>query len=63
MRIESRAEVRRENETRQMNRMFLEIIRSLHRELLDSGYAPVPLLEHMVRAGFLGKKSGRGLRI
>jgi 3-hydroxybutyryl-CoA dehydrogenase len=40
----------------------LEILRSLHRELLDPGYAPVPLLEHMVRAGFLGKKSGRGLR-
>jgi 3-hydroxybutyryl-CoA dehydrogenase len=40
----------------------LEIARSLHRELLDPGYAPVPLLEHMVRAGFLGKKSGRGFR-
>jgi 3-hydroxybutyryl-CoA dehydrogenase len=40
----------------------LEIIRSLHRELLDPGYAPVPLLEHMVRAGFLGDKSGRGFR-
>jgi 3-hydroxybutyryl-CoA dehydrogenase len=40
----------------------VEIIRSLHRELVDPGYAPVPLLEHMVRAGFLGNKSGRGFR-
>ena len=40
----------------------LEIVRSLHRELLDPGYAPVPLLEHMVRAGFLGNKAGRGFR-
>jgi 3-hydroxybutyryl-CoA dehydrogenase len=40
----------------------LQIIRSLHGELLDPGYAPVPLLEHMVRAGFLGRKSKRGFR-
>jgi 3-hydroxybutyryl-CoA dehydrogenase len=40
----------------------LEIIRSLHRELLDPGYAPVPLLDHMVRAGYMGQKSGRGFR-
>jgi 3-hydroxybutyryl-CoA dehydrogenase len=40
----------------------LQIMRSLHRELLDPGYAPAPLLEHMVRAGFLGRKSDRGFR-
>jgi len=40
----------------------LQILRSLHRDLLDPGYAPVPLLEHMVRAGFLGRKSQRGFR-
>jgi 3-hydroxybutyryl-CoA dehydrogenase len=40
----------------------LQIVRTLHGELLEAGYAPVPLLEHMVRAGFLGKKSGRGFR-
>jgi 3-hydroxybutyryl-CoA dehydrogenase len=38
----------------------LSIVRSLHAELREPGYAPPPLLEHMVRAGFLGKKSGRG---
>ncbi|MDP9343692.1 MAG: 3-hydroxybutyryl-CoA dehydrogenase [Actinomycetota bacterium] len=40
----------------------LSIVRSLHAELREPGYAPAPLLEHMVRAGFLGKKSGRGFR-
>jgi 3-hydroxybutyryl-CoA dehydrogenase len=38
----------------------LEIMRSLHRELLDPAYAPVPILEQMAAAGFLGRKSGRG---
>ncbi len=40
----------------------LSIVRSLHAELREPGYAPAPLLEHMVRANFLGKKSGRGFR-
>ena len=40
----------------------LSIVRSLHADLREPGYAPAPILEHMVRAGFLGKKSGRGFR-
>ena len=26
------------------------------------GFAPAPLLEHLVTAGYLGRKSGRGFR-
>jgi 3-hydroxybutyryl-CoA dehydrogenase len=37
-----------------------EILRSLHTEFREPGYAPIPLLEHMVRAGYLGRKTGRG---
>lgn len=40
----------------------LEILRALHREHGEPAFAPAPLLEQMVRAGFLGRKSGRGLR-
>ena len=40
----------------------LEILRALHRESGEPGFAPAPLLEHMVQAGFLGTKSGRGFR-
>ena len=36
------------------------ILNSLHQEFRERRYAPAPLLEHMVRAGYLGKKSGRG---
>jgi 3-hydroxybutyryl-CoA dehydrogenase len=37
-----------------------EILRSLHAEFREPGYAPTPLLEHMVRAGYLGRKTRRG---
>ena len=36
------------------------ILNSLHDEFRERRYAPVPLLEHMVRAGYLGRKTGRG---
>jgi 3-hydroxybutyryl-CoA dehydrogenase len=36
------------------------ILESLHEEFRERRYAPVPLLEHMVRAGYLGRKTGRG---
>jgi 3-hydroxybutyryl-CoA dehydrogenase len=38
----------------------LAILNSLHAEFRERRYAPAPLLEHMVRAGYLGAKSGRG---
>ncbi|MDQ3914381.1 MAG: 3-hydroxybutyryl-CoA dehydrogenase [Actinomycetota bacterium] len=36
------------------------ILDSLHDEFRERRYAPAPLLEHMVRAGYLGRKTGRG---
>ena len=36
------------------------ILDSLHEEFRERRYAPAPLLEHMVRAGYLGRKAGRG---
>lgn len=38
----------------------LEILKSLHTEFREAAYAPAPLLEHMVTADYLGRKSGRG---
>ena len=38
----------------------LEITKALHAEFREPGFAPAPLLGHMVSAGFLGKKAGRG---
>ncbi|MDT0380329.1 3-hydroxybutyryl-CoA dehydrogenase [Streptomyces sp. DSM 42041] len=40
----------------------LAIERVLHDEFRDPGLAPAPLLEHLVAAGCLGRKSGRGFR-
>ena len=36
------------------------ILNSLHEEFREPRHAPAPLLEHMVRAGYLGRKTGRG---
>lgn len=40
----------------------LAIQQVLHREFRDPGLAPAPLLEHLVAAGCLGRKTGRGFR-
>ncbi|MFJ9031352.1 3-hydroxyacyl-CoA dehydrogenase family protein [Streptomyces sp. NPDC102274] len=40
----------------------LAIERVLHRAFRDPGLAPAPLLEHLVAAGCLGRKTGRGFR-
>ncbi|MFD6418993.1 3-hydroxyacyl-CoA dehydrogenase family protein [Streptomyces sp. NPDC060194] len=40
----------------------LAIQKVLHREFRDPGLAPSPLLEHLVAAGCLGRKTGRGFR-
>jgi 3-hydroxybutyryl-CoA dehydrogenase len=40
----------------------LAIQRVLYIEFREPGYAPAPLLEHLVTAGYLGRKTGRGFR-
>ncbi|ADI04498.1 3-hydroxybutyryl-CoA dehydrogenase [Streptomyces bingchenggensis BCW-1] len=40
----------------------LQIQRTLHETFLDPSLAPAQYLEHLVRAGYLGRKTGRGLR-
>jgi 3-hydroxybutyryl-CoA dehydrogenase len=40
----------------------LAIERELYTEFREPGFAPSPLLEHLVTAGYLGRKTGRGFR-
>jgi 3-hydroxybutyryl-CoA dehydrogenase len=40
----------------------LAIERTLYYEFRDAGFAPAPLLEHLVTAGRLGRKAGKGFR-
>ena len=40
----------------------LAIQKELYLEFREPGYAPAPLREHLVTAGYLGRKTGRGFR-
>lgn len=40
--------------------VVLFVMETLHKEFADSKYRPCPLLRKMVRAGYLGRKTGRG---
>jgi 3-hydroxybutyryl-CoA dehydrogenase len=40
----------------------LAIQRELYQEFREPGFAPAPLLEHLVTAGRLGRKTGKGFR-
>jgi 3-hydroxybutyryl-CoA dehydrogenase len=40
----------------------LAIERELYQEFREPGFAPAPLLEHLVTAGRLGRKTGKGFR-
>ncbi|HEX5541462.1 MAG TPA: 3-hydroxybutyryl-CoA dehydrogenase [Micromonospora sp.] len=40
----------------------LAIQRELYLEAREPGFAPAPLLEHLVTVGYLGRKTGRGFR-
>jgi len=44
------------------NDVALSIERTLYLEFREPGFAPAPLLEHLVTAGYLGRKTGRGFR-
>ncbi|MDQ3663411.1 MAG: 3-hydroxybutyryl-CoA dehydrogenase [Actinomycetota bacterium] len=44
------------------NDVSLAIQRTLYQEFREPGFAPAPLLEHLVTAGYLGRKTGRGFR-
>jgi 3-hydroxybutyryl-CoA dehydrogenase len=44
------------------NDVSLAIQKELYQEFREPGFAPAPLLEHLVTAGYLGRKTQRGFR-
>ncbi len=44
------------------NDVSLAIQKELYQEFREPGFAPAPLLEHLVTAGYLGRKTKRGFR-
>jgi 3-hydroxybutyryl-CoA dehydrogenase len=44
------------------NDVSLAIQKELYLEFREPGFAPAPLLEHLVKAGYLGRKTKRGFR-
>ena len=44
------------------NDVSLAIQQTLYREFREPGFAPAPMLEHLLTAGYLGRKTGRGFR-
>jgi 3-hydroxybutyryl-CoA dehydrogenase len=40
----------------------LAIQKTLYDEFREPGDSPAPMLEHLVKAGYLGRKTGRGFR-